>query len=97
MGGSVPAYPGALDSNGDFTLFQILSLLNAVKCRSRLGYPELVLRVCEDTNVGQADCIRHSGHGGFVLRAEDAVGRGTRRGGQACKVCFLVREDSGGG
>lgn len=56
-----------------------------------------MLGVCKDTNVGQADCVGHGGHGGFVLRAEDAVGRGTRRGGETCKVCFLVREDSGRG
>ncbi len=32
--GSVPAYPGALDSNCDFTMLQVLSFLDAIECRS---------------------------------------------------------------
>ena len=56
-----------------------------------------MIRVCKHTDIGQADGIGHGSHGGFILRTEDAVGRRTRRGGQAGKVCFLVCEHSGGG
>ena len=94
----VPANSGALDPNGDFPMLEILPLLDALKCRSRFGYPELVLRVCEHTDVGQADRFRHGSHGGLVLRTEETGGRGTRRRGQACEGCFfLVREHSGRG
>lgn len=78
-------------------MLEILSLFDALECRSRLGYPELVLWVCEDTDIGQADGLGYGSHGGLVLRTEEAGGGGTRRGGQACKACFLVREHSGGG
>ena len=78
-------------------MFEILSLLDALKCRSRLGYPELVLRICEDTDIGQADRLCHSSHFGLVLRTDEAGGRGTGRRGQAGEGCFLVCKHSGGG
>lgn len=99
----LPADSGALDPNGDFAVFEILSLLDALERRSRLGYPKLMLRVCEDTDIGQADRVGHGSHAGFVLRTEKAAGgRGTRRrrgggGGQACVTCFLFCEHGGGG
>lgn len=80
----LPADSGAFDPNCYFAMFEILSLLDALECRSRLGYPELMLGVCEDTDVGQADGFGHGSHVGFVLRTEEAAGgRGTRRRGQA--------------
>ena len=59
----VPANSGALDPNGDFAMLEVLSLLDALECRCRLGYPELVLRVCENPNVGQADRLGYRSHG----------------------------------
>ena len=90
---SEPAYSGALNSDCDFTMFQVLSLLDAVQCRPRLGHPELVIRVGEDANIGQADSIGHGGHVGLVLRTEEAGGGWTRRRGQTCEVGFLVGND----
>lgn len=93
----IPADSGAFDPNGYFAVFEILSLLDALECRSRLGYPELVLGVCEDADIGQADSLGDGSHVGFVLRTEEVGRRGTKRGGQAREVCFLVCEQGGGG
>ncbi len=54
-----------------------------------------MLRVGEDTDIGQADCVGHGSHGGLVLRTE-AGGRRTSRRGQAREGCFLIRKRSGG-
>lgn len=79
----LPANSGAFDPNCYFAVFEVFSLLDALESRSRLGYPELVLGVCEDTDIGQADRFGHGSHVGFVLRTEEAGGGGTRRRGQA--------------
>ena len=63
-------------------MFEILSLLDALERRSRLGDPKLMLRVRKDTDIGQADRIGHGSHVGFVLRTEEAAapgGGGTKR------------------
>ena len=72
-------------------MFEILSLFHALERRSRLSHPKLMLRVREDTDIGQADRVGHGSHVGFFLRTEEAAAAGgggtTRRrrrgGGQA--------------
>ena len=52
--------------------------------------------VGEDADIGQADCVGHGSHGGFVLRTE-AGGRRTSRRGQAREGRFLIRKGRRGG
>ena len=92
-----PAYSGALNSDCDFTMLQVLSLLDAIQCRSRLGHPELVLRVSENTNIRQADGVGHGSHVDLVLRTEEAGGGWTSRRGQTGEVGFLIRNHRIGG
>ena len=97
MDDSGPAYSGALNSDCDFTMLQVLSLLDAIQCWPRLGDPELVVRVGENTNIGQANSVGHGSHVGLVLRTEEAGSGWTSRRGQTCEVRFLVRDHRVGG
>lgn len=63
----VPADTGALDSNGHLARFETLTLFDAVEGRSGLCYPEIVLGVGEDADIGLADGVCDCCHRGSVL------------------------------
>ncbi len=48
----LPADAGASDRDGHVSFLELLSLLDALESRSSLAYPQVMLRVCEDANVG---------------------------------------------
>ena len=58
-----PADTGALNCNGDLAILEILSFLDRLETRLRLGDPELMSRIREDAYIGLGDggCGRHGG------------------------------------
>lgn len=59
---NTPADPGALDADRNLSFLETFAFLDRLETGLRLGDPEFVSRIGEDTNVGLGDgfCGRHN-------------------------------------